>query len=388
MDVLNLMGGSEKLFLMEGLDEPATDTGAGTVAEAEVSISVSSSDEQIEDLSSDQAADDVVEVTQNTAEMFYALSNMHNLTKLLSSGELSASLYAMLNKNGSLDALTGTKLASCESLDPTGNATVATSIKASLESRLAAIDAKGNSKKGFQLIEQSLAKFKASFEPVMETRFKNIAALVAKLESEQVSAEVSVSVTEPTEEAPATTVTEIPEVPADAPEDTVPTPEVETSADVATPEEVEEAIEALKLASLSVTPIMTHLGKMAEGDTNAIAEVKAFVNTIHTANKTFRRTMSGTRKFVVSKQSLLNACNSYMKNVQEMNSVGAIFHGATVLAKSGQTATIGTAESFDSAKNLLLSIGEANRYLTLTKKVMDSSYYNLKFLATKFFIKK
>lgn len=388
MDVLNLMGGSEKLFFMEGIDDPTTETGAGTVAEAEVSISVSSSDEQIEDLASDQAADAVTEVTQNTAEMFYALSNMHNLTKLLSTGELSASLYTMLNKNGSLDALTGTKLASCESLDPTGNATIATGIKASLENRLASVDAKGHPKKGFELIEQSLAKFKASFEPVMETRFKAIAALVAKLESEEVSAEVSVSVTEPSEEAPATTVTEIPEVPEDAPEDTVPTPEVETSADVATPEEVEEAVEALKFASLSVTPIMTQLGKMAEGDTQAIVDVKTFVNSIYTANKTLRRTMSTPRKFVVSKQSLLNACKSYMKNIQDMNSVGAIFHGATVLAKTGQTATVGTSESFESAKSLLLSIGEANRYLTLTKKVMDSSYYNLKFLATKFFIKK
>ena len=60
-----------------------------------------------------------------------------------------------------------------------------------------------------------------------------------------------------------------------------------------------------------------------------------------------------------------------------------LFYGAKGISEAGKSTTVASYESFVASSALFLSACELSRYVNMSKKVMDSSYYNLKFLASK-----
>lgn len=380
----NLLGSSESLFFKLESDE-----GANTVAEAEVSISVTTSEDQMDDLAADTAADEVVEATDAASTMFYSLNNLYALKKVLDAGEISQGLYTMLNSNGQLDRLAGKTLPSFESLNATGNPEVADTLKTCVEAKLTAPANAELVAKGFDLIGKRIDSFGTTFATVLRSRHAALAKLLAKLEADEEVTDVEVTVTEPSEEVEAGTVTTTPEVaePAEGETVTEPVTEVTTTADVATPEETAEAVEALMIPSLTVTPIIAKLNDVAGGSADAYKAVYAFNSDVKKAKRKLRASMTLNRKFVATKQSIIDGIKVYMNAIEQSQGFDMLLVGAKAVTTMGTKTPMVTSEAFATNTHLLLAVAEANTYMVNTKKVMDSTYYNLKFLASKALVK-
>ena len=381
-----LVGASEsRVFNLE--------EGGDVVAEAEVKVTVASDEEQAEALAATDTADTTTESIDQAAEMFLSLTNVYNLSNVVAKSGISASLYAFANNGGQLDKMLGQSVAA-ESLG-TGNTEIGTKISGKL---LAAAASADKSVQGaFGLIGANMAAQEVAMAAVTKTRIANMAKLIAKLEADAEETDVEVEVKEPAEDGtPVETTAEVVE-PTDGgetPETTEPeteeggntspvTVEIETSADVATPEETEEAVEALKLGSLKTTPIVSCLSAASEGSSEDIQKVQQFNKTVLKASHKLRANKAQKRTFKTSKLEILNACKSYKAALEQSAVLGMLFYGAKGISEAGKSTTVASYESFVASSALFLSACELSRYVNMSKKVMDSSYYNLKFLASK-----
>lgn len=381
-----LVGASEsRVFNLE--------EGGDVVAEAEVKVTVASDEEQTEALAATDTADTTTESIDQAAEMFLSLTNVYNLSNVVAKSGISASLYAFANNGGQLDKMLGQSVAA-ESLG-TGNTEIGTKISDKL---LAAAASADKSVQGaFGLIGANMAAQEVAMAAVTKTRIANMAKLIAKLEADAEETDVEVEVKEPAEDGtPVETTAEVVE-PTDGgetPETTEPeteeggntspvTVEIETSADVATPEETEEAVEALKLGSLKTTPIVSCLSAASEGSSEDIQKVQQFNKTVLKASHKLRANKAQKRTFKTSKLEILNACKSYKAALEQSAVLGMLFYGAKGISEAGKSTTVASYESFVASSALFLSACELSRYVNMSKKVMDSSYYNLKFLASK-----
>lgn len=381
-----LVGASEsRVFNLE--------EGGDVVAEAEVKVTVASDEEQTEALAATDTADTTTESIDQAAEMFLSLTNVYNLSNVVAKSGISASLYAFANNGGQLDKMLGQSVAA-ESLG-TGNTEIGTKINGKL---LAAAASADKSVQGaFGLIGANMAAQEVAMAAVTKTRIANMAKLIAKLEADAEETDVEVEVKEPAEDGtPVETTAEVVE-PTDGgetPETTEPeteeggntspvTVEIETSADVATPEETEEAVEALKLGSLKTTPIVSSLSAASEGSSEDIQKVQQFNKTVLKASHKLRANKAKKRTFKTSKLEILNACKSYKAALEQSAVLGMLFYGAKGISEAGKSTTVASYESFVASSALFLSACELSRYVNISKKVMDSSYYNLKFLASK-----
>ena len=386
-----LVGASEsRVFNLE--------EGGDVVAEAEVKVTVASDEEQTEALAATDTADTTTETIDQAAEMFLSLTNVYNLSNVVAKSGISASLYAFANNGGQLDKMLGQSVAA-ESLG-TGNTEIGTKINGKL---LAAAASADKSVQGaFGLIGANMAAQEVAMAAVTKTRIANMAKLIAKLEADAEETDVEVEVKEPAEDGtPVETTAEVVE-PTDGgetPDPTEPaatepeteegantspvTVEIETSADVATPEETEEAVEALKLGSLKTTPIVSSLSAASEGSSEDIQKVQQFNKTVLKASHKLRANKAKKRTFKTSKLEILNACKSYMAALEQSAVLGMLFYGAKGISEAGKSTTVASYESFVASSALFLSACELSRYVNMSKKVMDSSYYNLKFLASK-----
>lgn len=381
-----LVGASEsRVFNLE--------EGGDVVAEAEVKVTVASDEEQAEALAATDTADTTTESIDQAAEMFLSLTNVYNLSNVVAKSGISASLYAFANNGGQLDKMLGQSVAA-ESLG-TGNTEIGTKINGKL---LAAAASADKSVQGaFGLIGANMAAQEVAMAAVTKTRIANMAKLIAKLEADAEETDVEVEVKEPAEDGtPVETTAEVVE-PTDGgetPATTEPeteeggntspvTVEIETSADVATPEETEEAVEALKLGSLKTTPIVSSLSAASEGSSEDIQKVQQFNKTVLKASHKLRANKAKKRTFKTSKLEILNACKSYKAALEQSSVLGMLFYGAKGISEAGKSTTVASYESFVASSALFLSACELSRYVNMSKKVMDSSYYNLKFLASK-----
>lgn len=378
-----------------------------TVAEAEVSVTVRSSDDQAEAFTADQATESTDEAVDATGSLMIDHEKLHALNNIVKGGQLSVGLFKFVNGNGQLNSILKTddkKIVGIESLKPNDeNAEAAAKMSACLET--AFVNADENVRFGFSVIGKRLAKMEKAVMSVTGTRSKRVAQMIAMLEAEGTPDEVEVKVddepaaSETTEVAAAdhtepdgdetkgddTTGEPAADNTAEAGDDDETTKvEVTTDADVTEPSETEEAVESLKLSTLESTPVIEKLSAAAFGNKEAFMEVHNFVNGVGKARRAYMHKGTSRRVIIVKKPELLAALTKFQDALTKSADLSKLYYGGSVIAKKGAEASVATFEAFQKTQYLFMTAAASFKYLKTSKNIMDSAYHNLMFLASKF----
>ena len=353
-DYSSLGVGAESFFLLED-ESPA--------AEVEVKLNDTSVEDQQEDAAADSAAAAADETSDAGAELFKDVSRIANIEKVLSRHDLHPSLYAFLNADGQLNNLINTQLPGVESLSMTSsNSETINSILPGLES-LFRNSINPSIPKFFDTLARKMKVMQHATDTVVATRMRRVARLIARLEQDAAPEEVTVAVGGDTADEPASTEP--------------------VNVDANTAEECGRLMNTTNISGLKDSVLVRDMDDAINGNDNALRSITDYVRKNMRALSNCRQVSHTGRRITYNKHELIAALRMYKRELSNWANINMMHFACQKLANYSKGISVVGSESFSKILPKYKVMTVIHNYLQVSKKIMDTVYYNLSFASRK-----